>query len=255
MLVLLPPSEGKADPPPGSAPVDLDALVHPELTPQRERLIGVLDRLTTVQPKRALNALGLSKGQAAEIARNADLLHAPAAPAAEVYTGVLYQHLDLASLSPMAHKRAAERVLIASALWGFVRLEDRIPSYRLSMGAKLPRTKSLAAYWRPALAKALPATELVVDMRSGSYAAAWSPPEGQVVHVRAFTAAGGTRKVITHMAKATRGEVARILANSRSIPGDPAQVAASVEAAGLHVELIEPAKPGDAWSLDVIRPA
>lgn len=251
MLVLLPPSEGKADPPEGSAPADLAALVHPELTEQREKLIAVLDKLTTVQPKRALAALGLSKGQAGEIARNTDLSRAPAAPAAEVYTGVLYQHLDLASLSPAAHKRAAERVLIASALWGVVRLEDRIPSYRLNMGAKLPRMKSLAAYWRPALAAALPPAELIVDMRSGSYAAAWTPPEGTVINVRAFTETGGQRKVITHMAKAVRGQVARTLVEAKIPPRDPESIAAAVEQNGERVELTS--GPGPTWNLDVIQ--
>lgn len=255
MLVLLPPSEGKADPAEGSPPVDLAALTHPELTPQREKLIAALDKLTTVQPQRALKSLGLSKGLIGEIGRNADLLHAPAAPAAEVYTGVLYQHLDLASLSPAAHRRAAERVLIASALWGFVRLEDRIPSYRLNMGAKLPRMKSLAAFWRPALAAALPPAELIVDMRSGSYAAAWRPAEGVVVNVRAFIESDGRRKVITHMAKAVRGEVARTLAQATTTPRDPESIAALVQSGGESVELSPPASGGESWNLDVIRPA
>lgn len=251
MLVLLPPSEGKADPSEGSPPVDLAALSHPELTPQRERLIGVLDRLTTVQPKRALAALGLSSGQAGEIARNADLLRAPAAPAAEVYTGVLYQHLDLASLSPAAHRRAAERVLIASALWGVVRLEDRIPSYRLNMGAKLPRIKSLAAFWKPALARALPPSELIVDMRSGAYAAAWTPTEGTIVKVRVYVESGGGRKPVTHMAKAVRGEVARRLVVSKTPASSPESIAAAVERAGKRVELTS--GDGPTCNLDVIQ--
>lgn len=251
MLVLLPPSEGKADPPDGSAPVDLSALIHPELTPQRERLIAALDKLTTVQPARALTALGLSKNQTGEIARNADLLHAPAAPAAQVYTGVLYQHLDLASLSPAAHRRAAERVLIASALWGVVGLGDRIPSYRLKMGAKLPRIKSLAAYWRPVLAAALPPAELIVDMRSGGYAAAWTPAEGTVVNVRAFVESGGQRRSITHMAKAVRGQVARTLVEEKAPPHDPESIAAAVESTGARVELTSGADP--TWNLDVIQ--
>jgi hypothetical protein len=252
MLVLLPPSEGKTDAPDDAPPVELDSLVHPELNPLREKLVGKLTKLATVSEKRALAALGLSAKQAPELARNADLLAAPAAPAADVYTGVLYQYLDLASLSPSARKRAAERLLVASALWGVVRLEDRIPAYRLSIGARLPRTKSLAAYWRPALTKALPADGLVVDLRSGGYAAAWKPAHGTLLGVRAFVEAGNKREVVTHMAKATRGDVARILIESATAPSDPAAVAALVEKAGLRVELVPPAGGGRSWSLDVI---
>ncbi len=252
MLVLLPPSEGKTDAPEGAAPVDLAALVHPELTPQREKLIEKLDALTRVQPARALKALGLGKSQAAEISRNSRLLEKPAAPAADVYTGVLYQYLDLHSLKAADRKRAAERILIQSALWGVVRLEDRIPAYRLGIGASLPRMKGLAAWWKPALAAALPSEGLVVDMRSGGYAAAWTPANGVVLGVRVFVEEAGERSVVTHMAKATRGDVARILVEAKSASDDPHGVQKIVDAAGLRTELVEPAKAGSPWNLDVI---
>lgn len=255
MIVLLPPSEGKTSAPANAAPVDLGALAHPELTPQREKLIAKLDGLTQINPKRALAALGLSAGQADELARNADLLNQPAAPAADVYTGVLYQYLDLHSLSEPARKRAAERVLIQSALWGVVRLEDRIPAYRLGISASLPRLspKSLAAWWRPALEKALSDDGLVVDMRSGGYAAAWKPKNGTLLGVRVFVEEEGVRSVVTHMAKATRGDVARILTESKTTADDPHEVAKIVEAAGLRCETAEPAKPGASWHLDIIQ--
>lgn len=252
MLVLLPPSEGKADAPAGAAPVDLAELVHPELTEQRSFLIEKLDALTGVQPARALKALGLGKSQVGEIARNADLRNAPAAAAADIYTGVLYQYLGLHSLKKAERARAAERILIQSALWGVVRLEDRIPAYRLGIGAKLPRMKGLAAWWKPALAAALPRDGLVVDMRSGAYSAAWRPVDGTLLGVRVFVEEAGGRSVVTHMAKATRGDVARILVESKRASDDPRGVERIVADAGLRTELVEPARAGGGWSLDVI---
>jgi cytoplasmic iron level regulating protein YaaA (DUF328/UPF0246 family) len=252
VIVLLPPSEGKAAAPEGAAPVALAELAHPELTERREQLIAKLGALSRVQPARALKALGLGKSQTSEIARNADLLAAPAAPAADIYTGVLYQYLDLHSLTGAQRRRAAERVLIQSALWGVVRLEDRIPAYRLSIGASLPRIGGLAAWWRPALTAALPGDGLVVDMRSGAYAAAWKPANGTLLGVRVFVEQDGERSVVTHMAKATRGDVARILVADRGTSDDPAGVAGIVERAGLRVELVEPSRIGGGWNLDVI---
>ncbi|MFY9264348.1 MAG: peroxide stress protein YaaA [Solirubrobacterales bacterium] len=253
MLVLLPPSEAKADPPPGSPPVDLAALAHPQLTSRRERLIGVLGKTSAGNQSRALTALGLTTGQAGELERNVDLLTAPTAPAADVYTGVLYRQLDLASLGTAARARAAERLFVASALWGVVGLDDRIPAYRLSIGAKLPRIGGLARFWRPALTKALSADGLLVDLRSQSYAAAWRPGEAAVVETRVFVETGGHRKVITHMAKATRGEIARVLAKSRDAAVGPEDVAARVERAGFKVELSAPSAAAKTWRLDVIR--
>jgi len=203
VLVLLPPSEGKTAPPTG-APVDLAALSHPELTKARERILNTLIRVSGGREATALRALGLSKGQAGELALNQALRSAPAAPAAEVYTGVLYERLRLPELSAVARGR----VLIASALWGVVAPDDRIPAYRLSIGARLPRTPNLATFWRPQLRKALPDDGLVVDLRSGPYAAAWAPQHAERVSVRAVTPDG---KVVSHMVKAIRGDVARVL--------------------------------------------
>jgi cytoplasmic iron level regulating protein YaaA (DUF328/UPF0246 family) len=232
VLILLPASEGKTAPTSG-APLDLAALAYPELTATRERVLGAVVKLSEGRPARALAALGLSQGQVSELERNAALPGAPAAPAAEVYTGVLYERLRLTELPPAARAR----VLIASALWGVVRPDDRIPAYRLSMGARLPRLGGLAARWRPALRAALPDAGLVVDLRSGAYAAAWTPRAAEIVAVRAFTERAGSRTAVSHMVKATRGDVARLLLEARKPPRDAAQVAEIVAASGREAEL------------------
>lgn len=220
MLILLPPSEGKATPEEGE-PVDLSSLAFAaELGGRRAALLDELDP---------------------------ELRTAPAGPVAEVYTGVLYQRLDLLGLPAAARRRAAKRVLIASALWGFTRLGDRIPHYRLPPSTKLDGIGPLAAWWRPALAEAMPDEpgELVVDMRSSAYTAAWKPKSATLIAVRAFTEKGGERKAVSHMAKAVRGEVARALLLAKAEAGNPEQVASIAGSAGFDVEL------GDT-SLDVI---
>ena len=244
MLVLLPPSEGKAAPRSGGS-LDLGTLVFGELTARRERLLDNLERLATRKLPTALKALKLSPGLAGEVARDGQLRTAPAAAAHEVYTGVLYEHLRPASLSGAAR----ERILIASALWGMVRADDVIPAYRLSMQAQLPRVGALAGYWRDALRRVIPDEGLIVDMRSGTYASAWAPSAATLVKVRGFVEADGKRTVVSHMVKATRGDVARVLLSLPQPPSDPQQIAHAVEEAGHRVELT-PAGAG--WSLDVI---
>ncbi len=234
MLILLPPSEGKTAPQAG-APVDLATLAYAEeLTAKRERVLAALVRTSgSKQRGRALRALGLPPGLAGELDRNVALPRAPAAPAAEVYTGVLFERLRLPELPAPAR----ERVLIASALWGVVRPDDRIPAYRLSITSRLPRIAGLATYWRPALAKALPDEGLVVDLRSGGYAAAWTPRDATVVGVRGFTEQDGARKVITHHVKSVRGDVARALLQAPAPARTPEDVAETAARAGLEVEL------------------
>jgi uncharacterized protein len=246
VLILLPPSEGKFAPPEGE-PVALDSLAFAaELGERRRRLLDALERLGTVATARALKQLDLSKGQVGEIAVDAALRMVPAAPAAEIYTGVLYEHLRL----PELPARARRGVLIASALWGMVRPEDRIPYYRFSAKARPARIGALSAYWRTALAAAMPDEpgRLVVDVRSAAYAAAWKPKRATLLSVRAFSASNGTRKPVSHMAKAVRGEVARELLLARKAPADPEAVAAIARAAGYEVELA-------GSNLDVIVPS
>jgi cytoplasmic iron level regulating protein YaaA (DUF328/UPF0246 family) len=235
MLILLPPSEGKTAPETGP-PVELDRLAYAgALTESRRKLLAALAGLADLPLDRAVSMLAVSKGQAGEVAVDATLGSAPAAPAAEIYTGVLYDRLRL----PELPKRAQGRVLIASALWGVLRPADRIPYYRLSAKAKLDGVGGLAAFWRPSLAAALPDKPgtLVVDMRSGAYSAAWKPKQATLVSVRAFSEVKGKRKPVSHMAKATRGEVARALLRAKKAPESPEAAATIAEGAGFAVEL------------------
>jgi hypothetical protein len=246
MLILLPPSEGKTAPAAGD-PIRLEELAFAaELTESREELLTALAVLADVPLERAVSMLAVSAGQAGEVGVDVALRSAPAAPAAEVYTGVLYDHLRL----PELPQRARRRVLIASALWGVLRPGDRIPYYRFSAKARLDGIGVLAAFWRPALAAALPDEEgtLVVDMRSGAYSAAWKPKRATLLSVRAFSESKGKRKPVSHMAKAVRGEVARTLLEAKTVPETPEAAAQLATAAGFAVELT-PA------TLDVIVPA
>ncbi|HSK49733.1 MAG TPA: peroxide stress protein YaaA, partial [Solirubrobacterales bacterium] len=235
MLVLLPPSEGKTAPSAG-APVDLDALAFAaDLGDRRAALLDALARLVEMPTARAIEQLAVSKGQAGEVVVDAELRDAPAAAAAAVYSGVLYDRLRLPELPASARRR----VLIASALWGVLRPEDRIPYYRFSAKARLEGIGPVAAWWREALAVALPDEpgDLVVDMRSAAYAAAWKPKRATLLAVRAFSESGGKRKPVSHMAKAVRGDVARALLLAKRPPTDPEAAAAVAADAGFAVEL------------------
>jgi cytoplasmic iron level regulating protein YaaA (DUF328/UPF0246 family) len=229
MLILLPPSEGKATPTRGK-PVDLGALAHADvLSPLRERLIAAVDPA---------------------------LLAAPAARAARVYTGVLYGQLDLASLPAAARRRASKDVLIASGLWGLLRPNDRIPTYKLPIGDPVAGVGALAAAWRPLVADALNASDtkrqLVVDCRSGAYSTVWRPSRAAHVEVNAFREApDGSRKPISHMAKASRGLVARAALMAPTAPRNPEALLAAVLATGLDAEL-ERVRDGR-WALNVIE--
>lgn len=236
VIVLLPPSETKRAGGDGPA-LRLDALSSPDLTPLRTALVGELTELAG-DVAAARKALGLSATQDAEIERNATLLTSPTLPAMERYTGVLYDALDVGSLRAAERARARARLAVGSALFGVVRADDLIPAYRLSASSKLPGSPTLASRWRPVLEPVLAqwaADDLVVDLRSGSYAGLGKVPGAVRVDVLAEHP-DGRRTVVTHFNKAHKGRLARVLAASRSEPGDAAAVAAVARRATMRVE-------------------
>jgi uncharacterized protein len=249
VLILLPPSEGKASEGTGDR-LELDTLSFPDLTSPREKVLDALIELSRSQE--AQTVLGLSDGQAAEIDKNRVLRTAPTLPTAELDTGVLYDNLGLATLGAPARRRADEAVIVFSGLWGAVRLTDRVPPYRLSMGVKLPPMGGLATFWRPALTATLDASAgLVVDMRSATYAQAWQPGE-RAVAVRVLRETAGRRTVVSHMAKATRGAVARSLVESPTQPENARELAEILSALGHETELSGTRRPGKQWTLDIV---
>jgi uncharacterized protein len=248
VLVLLPPSETKLDGGDGP-PLQLDGLAHPALNPLREELADELVKLAA-DPPAARAALGLSPNQDAEIARNATLWTSPTMPALLRYTGVLYDALDARSLRGTAAARARARLAVGSALFGLLRAGDPVPAYRLSAGSALGRG-TLASRWKPVLEPVLAviaAGELVVDLRSGSYAALARIPGAVDVDVLAEHA-GGRRTVVSHFNKAHKGRLARLLAGTRAEPADAAAVATLARRSGMRVERPAPGR------IDVIVPA
>ena len=236
MIVLLPPSETKRSGGDGPA-LRLDALSFPALNRLRGVLVDELVALAADAPT-CRRALGLSAGQDSEIARNLALWESPTLPAIHRYTGVLYDALDIESLSGTSLSRARARLAVGSALFGLLRADDPIPAYRLSATSKLPDGPTLAARWRPVLEPVLAdvaTTDLVVDLRSGSYAGLGRLPDSVQVDV-VTEHPDGRRTVVSHFNKAHKGRLARALASSRAEPDDAAKVAAVARRAGMRVE-------------------
>ena len=251
MLILLPPSEGKTAPRSG-APLDLDALLladDAEVTRTRGEM---LERLAAVSAApEATRVLGVGASLAAEVAANTRLGTAPAAPGHRVFTGVLYDALDHGSLSAAAKRRARGSTLVFSALFGATALADRIPAFRLAVGARLPGMPGLAAHWRPVLTPALDAVAdrdggPIVDCRSGGYAAQWRSPAQRSLAVDVFQLRDGRRTVVSHSAKHTRGLVARALLQAG------ARETATLERVA---EVVARAGEGPRWEVELVPPA
>lgn len=261
MLVLLPPSEGKAASGRG-APLKPESLSLPGLAGARGEVLDALVELCVADEEKAREVLGLSEGLRGEVAKNAELRTAGTRPAGELYTGVLYDALGLGSLDASARRLAGKSLLVFSGLWGGVRIGDRIPPYRCSMGVKLPGLGALGAFWRTPMAEVMPEAAgggLVLDLRSSAYTAAWKP-KGAVaertasVRVLQSQIVDGVEKrsVVSHFNKATKGRMVRDLLLAGARPAGPAELVTVLRDLGYVVEAEAPVRAGRPWQLDVV---
>nr|WP_203593965.1 peroxide stress protein YaaA [Streptomyces sp. SID9124] len=258
---MLPPSEGKAASGRG-APLKPESLSLPGLAGARGEVLQALVELCVADEEKAREVLGLSEGLRGEIAKNAELRTAGTRPAGELYTGVLYDALGLGSLDAAARRLAGKTLLVFSGLWGAVRVGDRIPPYRCSMGVKLPGLGALGAFWRTPMAEVMPEAAgegLVLDLRSSAYTAAWKP-KGAVaertasVRVLQSQIVDGVEKrsVVSHFNKATKGRMVRDLLLAGARPAGPAELVTVLRDLGYVVEAEAPARAGRPWQLDVV---
>jgi len=242
VLILLPPSEGKT-PPRRGKPLDLGSLSFPALAPHRAEVLDALTSLCTSEPVDvAAKVLGLGSTQLADVARDARLSQAPTARADAVYSGVLYEALDLPSLDAAARRRATSWLAVASGLFGLLRPSDRVPAYRLSGDVSLPGLGTVSTYWGrrlDATVREAAGRGLVVDLRSSTYTPFWRPGPDlapKVVTMRVLHEVDGQRKVVSHFNKATKGRIVRALLEDGTAPGTPARFADHLGALGWKVE-------------------
>lgn len=243
MLILLPPSESK-DFGTASRKLSFEKLSFAALNPTRETISAALVKLCQ-SPKKAVTTLGISNKQIAEVEANQILMAAKTSPAINIYNGVLFDAFSYKTLSEKTKMTANKSVLITSALFGLLKLDDSIPHYRLSGSVTLPKTKSLAKIWQKPIndVLVLENPDLIIDMRSGTYAKFWQPTEDLVnrtVSIKIMSRVGrgsSAKKIaISHNNKHTKGLIARDLVGLRTQPKNADQLLKALESLGYEVE-------------------
>ena len=138
---------------------------------------------------------------------NTSLVGAATLPAWQRYTGVVWDHLDPATLPDAAHKQ----IVVVSGLLGLVRGDDPVPDYRLKMGANLAPLGKLSTWWRATLSTELARVarrRFVVDLLPQEHRAALVLDGVDGV---SLTLVDPTGKPGGHFAKAAKGELARAI--------------------------------------------
>lgn len=242
MLVLLPPSETKRDGGDDHT-LDLSRLSFPELTTARAAALAATSTLA-LDPGAMAAALRLGPTQHGELARNLALARSPVMAAMDRYTGVLYDALGAATLSPEARSLARSSVVIHSALFGLLGAGDPIPAYRLSHDSRLPGVK-LRSLWSASIGAELERHNgLILDLRSEAYAALGPLPAGPESYFLRVVAAGadGRTRALTHFNKKGKGEFLRALLQAGRSHADAASLIGWARGCGIR---LAPGAPGE----------
>jgi cytoplasmic iron level regulating protein YaaA (DUF328/UPF0246 family) len=207
MIFLLPPSETKE---PGGKKM-AKVLSHKELDKTRKVLQqALLDICKT--PSLAGKALKLGPKQSGEIQVNLDLANPKCLPALDRYTGTLYDALKAGGVTSAMRARASKTVFIQSSLFGLISAGNQIPNYRFSAGAKIPGL-ILKKLWQEAHETVWPkhSKEIVIDMRSNSYAELAPVPENLSCYTLDVVLEDkkGKRTRLNHFNKQAKGQFLR----------------------------------------------
>jgi cytoplasmic iron level regulating protein YaaA (DUF328/UPF0246 family) len=243
--LLLPPSEGKTAGGRGRPlarrtgdAADAPAGPGAALVTARRTVLDALDELVGGDPAAAAAALLLPPGLADEaLTTNRAVLRSPTTPALRRYAGVVYEGLDFSGLNAAEQRVAGRTIQIFSGLFGVVRGDEPVPSYRVPAKATLPGIGVLATFWRPVLREVLSTVlrrGLLVDLRSSDYAAMWRASRSEaerVVTVRVLSPlpAGG-HGIVSYRSKFAKGRLAAELIR-RIAAGAPVEAPADVVAA------------------------
>ena len=255
-MILLPPSEGKTDGT-NKKVLNLKKLSFPQLTSHREELLAAVISMAKGPAAKTRSILSISAKQDFEIARDQQLATAPTGPAWSVYTGVLYDAIGIATLSPAAKAKFEKDNFVVSALFGLINASDVIPAYRLSGDTVVPKIGTLTKFWSAAITDALSVSqEFIIDLRSGNYVKLGMTPAAiadQVVVPRILQRMPkGPPKVVSHSNKASKGRIVRALAESKKSITSVDELAKIVATVSRDVAVIKPNKTGIPWGLDVI---
>lgn len=208
-FVLLPPSESKE---PGGRLGATPGFFDDVLAMQREEVARALARTMTGASldgaAKIFNARGAILERAKVSTRQILEGSAPLLAAWQRYNGVVWSHLDPASLDD----KQRGRILVPSGLYGLSIGTDPIADFRLTMKVSLDRLGNLATFWRPMLIRVLedmPDARLV-SLLPKEHSVAIGPSDvlaTKLVKVT-FVRFGG-EGVAGHDAKAVKGVVAR----------------------------------------------
>ena len=203
MLILIPPSEGKAK-------VRSTDVTFGETKFKYKKEVEQVVMLLSLLNEEGLKSIYGTSQEKSEIfhRQNQDIFKSRCAKAIERYTGVVYEHIDWDSLNKPAQNYMDKHVRIFSGLFGLLTPSTLIPNYKLKMNVL-----SLQYHWSPILTRDLEKEKLIFDLLPQVHRKAYKPSKN-VIRVDFSVLNKGKKTAAGHFGKAVKGKFIRYLAEN-----------------------------------------
>lgn len=189
--------------------IDKNSFIFPELF---EKRLEILEKYNNYLKNASNNDLeklfGTRKIEVIEKYKQ-DIFKSPIMKAIQRYEGVAYDYLNYNSLEVSAQKYIDENTLIFSNIFGVIKADDFIPDYKLKQGESFENLK-IDKFYSDNFSQTLDnylLDEDILDLRAGFYEKFYTIKKPYLT--MKFIKEG---KVVSHFAKAYRGEILKLLA-------------------------------------------
>jgi len=195
-------------------PISLDSFIFGELYDKRLEILNLYQNaLDTYSNEELSKLLGFKKEVDILNVKSHNVFKSSTTKAILRYSGVGYKYLDYQSLNQKAQSYIDENVLIFSNLFGIIKANDYIPFYKIKQNEKLENI-SISSYYKNNFSKSISQyikDEEIIDLRSSAYKKFYPLKISEKVISPEFLK---DNKVVSHYAKAYRGEFLRKLAEN-----------------------------------------
>ena len=205
MLILIPPSEGKTKIKSTGVKFNKTNFIFRN---EVKIIVDLLENLSELgEDISSIYGTSIEKSELFH-RQNQDVFNSRCAKAIERYTGVVYEHINWATLNPKAQQYMEKHVRIFSGLFGMITPETLIPNYKLKMNVL-----SLQYHWNPILTKTLEKEKMIFDLLPQVHRKAYKPNKN-VFKVDFIVKNKGKKTAAGHYGKAVKGKFIRFLANN-----------------------------------------
>lgn len=189
---------------------------EPKYLSESLKLFNYLKTLSQEDLAKAMHIKGKTLDQTFKLYQSFDSFVSPKQSAIHLYTGVVYEGLNLSSYSKDQILFLNEHVRILSAMYGVLKPSDCVYPYRLDFTMKFEDLK-LKDIWKDRVIEEFKNEDVILDLASQEFSQLLDPIKDKLHKVEFVDIVNGKEKIVSYHAKRMRGIILDFVIQAQSI--------------------------------------